>query len=334
MRKLACALVALAIATPAMANEVNIYSSRHYDTDDALYENFTAATGIAVNRIEDDADVLIERLKSEGELSPADILVTVDVGRIIRAEDAGVLQKLQSEAADAKVPAELHDDADLWVGVTTRARLIFYDKNDVTEPPQTYEALADPRYKGMICTRSSSNVYMLSLLASIIEHDGEEAAKAWAEGVKNNFARDPVGGDTDQLRGLISGECDIVLSNHYYYARAFRQEVEGLTDGIEQIGWVFPNQETTGAHINISGVGIAKYSPNADNARTFIEYLLTPDAQKLLADGNDEFPVVAGIEPSEGVQKLGDFKRDQVALAAVANNVARAQEIYNEVGYK
>ncbi len=334
MRKLACALIALAVATPAMANEVNIYSSRHYDTDDALYENFEKETGITVNRIEDDADVLLERIKSEGELSPADVIVTVDVGRIIRAEEAGVLQPLVSEAADEKVPAELHDDADLWVGVTTRARLIFYDKNDVTEPPQTYEELADPKYKGMICTRSSSNVYMLSLLASIIEHDGEEAAKEWAAGVKDNFARDPVGGDTDQLRGLISGECDIVLSNHYYYARAFRQEVEGLTAGIDQIGWVFPNQETTGTHINISGVGVAKYSPNHENAVAFIEYLLTPEAQKLIADGNDEFPVVAGVAPSEAVQKLGTFKRDEVALAAVANNVARAQEIYNEVGYQ
>jgi len=334
MRKLACTIIALAIATPAMANEVNIYSSRHYDTDDALYNKFTEQTGITVNRIEDDADILIERIKSEGELSPADVLVTVDVGRIIRAEDADILKPLASAAASEKVPAELHDDGDLWVGVTTRARVIFYDKNDVTEPPQTYAELADPKYKGMVCTRSSSNVYMLSLMASIIENDGEEAAKAWAEGVKNNFARDPAGGDTDQLRGLLSGECDIVLSNHYYYARAFRKEVEGLTDGVDQIGWVFPNQADRGTHINISAVGIVKHAPNEDNARTFVEYLLSPGAQKLLADGNDEFPVVDGVAPSEAVQNLGDFKRDSLPLAQFAPTVARAQEIYNEVGYK
>lgn len=325
----------LLATTPVLADgEVNIYSSRHYDTDDALYAAFEDASGIKVNRIEDSADKLMERMRAEGELSNADIVLTVDIGRIIRAEDADLLQPLDSDVATEKVPANLTDDSGKWVGVSTRARIIFYDKDDVAEPPQTYEALADPKYRGMICTRSSSNVYMLSLLASIIAHDGEEAAKAWAEGVLANLARDPVGGDTDQLRGLISGECDIALSNHYYYARGFRKEVAGLTEGIEKIGYVFPNQETTGTHINISGVGIAKFAPNPDNARAFIEFLLTPEGQKLIADGNDEFPVLADVPPSEAVAGMGEFKRDAIPLSDVAAQITRAQEIYDEVGYK
>ena len=329
------ALAVSLLSGAAMADgEVNIYSSRHYDTDDALYSDFEEQTGIKVNRIEDGADKLIERMRAEGELSSADIVLTVDVGRIQRADEAGLLQPIDSEAIADIVPDALHAANDHWVGVTTRARIIFYDKDDVTEPPQTYQELADPKYKGMICTRSSSNVYMQSLLASIIANDGEEAAREWAAGLLANLAREPEGGDTDQLRGLVSGECDIALSNHYYYARAFRQEVSGLTDSVDEIGYVFPNQETNGTHVNISAIGIAKHAPNADNARAFIEYLLTPSAQKLITSGSDEFPVLDEVAPSEAVDNLGDFKADQINLLDVAQQSTRAQEIYNEVGYK
>lgn len=333
-KALALGLIFASCATAAYADgELNLYSSRHYDTDEALYDNFEKQTGITINRIEDGADTLIARMQSEGELSPADLLLTVDAGRITRAADADLLQPLKVAAADEKVPDSLQDGDDLWTGVTTRARIIFYDKNDVTEPPQTYLELADPKYEGMICTRSSTNVYMIALLGSIIANEGEEAAKEWAEGVVNNFARKPQGGDTDQLRGIISGECDIVLSNDYYYARGFRKEVEGLTDGVDQIGYVFPNQDTTGTHINISGIGLAKHSPNPENARKFVEYLLTPEAQKMIADGNDEFPVVDGVAPSEAVQKMGDFKRDSLPLNDFAKNAAQATAIYNAAGY-
>ncbi|MEM7694706.1 MAG: extracellular solute-binding protein [Pseudomonadota bacterium] len=326
---------ALVIAGPAFAaGEINLYSSRHYDTDEALYANFTEQTGITVNRIEDKADVLIERIKSEGELSPADVLLTVDVTRIHRADEAGILQPLDSEVVNEVVPASLRDESGHWTGVSSRARIIFYDKEDVTEPPQTYEELADPKYKGMVCTRSSSNVYMLGLLASVIEHAGEETAKAWATGLKDNLAREPQGGDTDQLRAIISGECDIVVSNHYYFARGFRKEVSGLTDGLDKLGYVFPNQGDRGTHVNISGAGIAAHSPNEDNARAFIEYLLTADAQKMLADGNDEFPVAEGVSASPAVQDMGDFKRDSIQIAEFAPSSATAQEIYNEIGYK
>ena len=316
----------------AAAQEVNVYSSRHYDTDDAFFAAFTDATGIAVNRIEDDADVLIERIRSEGELGAADVFITVDVGRLARADDADIFQPLDMPVVEEKVPANLRTDD--WTAFSSRARIIFFDKNDVTEPPATYDDLADPKYKGKVCTRSSSNVYMQSLLASIIVNEGEDAARAWAEGVKENLARDPSGGDTDQLRGLVSGECDIALSNHYYFARGLAGEVSGLTEGIDGIGIVWPNQETSGTHVNISGIGIVKNAPNPESARALVEFTLTPEAQKLLADGNNEFPVIEGIEPSDAAKTMGTFTADTVDLGEVAAASNAAQMIYNEVGYK
>ncbi len=187
---------------------------------------------------------------------------------------------------------------------------------------------------GMVCTRSSSNVYMQSLLASIIVNQGEEAAREWAEGLKNNLAREPEGGDTDQLRGIVSGECDIALANHYYFARGLAGEVSGLTEGIDGIGIVWPNQDTTGTHINVSAIGVVENSPNPENARKLVEFTLTPEAQQLLASGNNEFPVIEGIAPSEAAQTMGSFTPDMVALGEVADASTAAQKIYNEVGYK
>ncbi|RAI04421.1 Fe(3+) ABC transporter substrate-binding protein [Acuticoccus sediminis] len=315
-----------------MAEEVNVYSSRHYDTDDAFFAAFTEKTGITVNRIEDDADVLIERIRSEGDLGAADVFITVDVGRLARADDAAIFQPLDVDVVKEVVPANLHTKD--WTAFSRRARIIFYDKADVTDPPQTYDDLADPKYKGLICTRSSSNVYMQSLLASIIVNEGEEKARAWAEGVKNNLARDPEGGDTDQLRGLVSGECDIALSNHYYFARGLSGEVAGLTEGVDGIGIVWPNQETNGTHINISGIGVAKYAPHPEAARKLIEFTLTPEAQGLLASDNNEFPVLEGVPASEAVASMGEFTPDTVDIGKVAAASSAAQKIYNEVGYK
>lgn len=316
--------------------EVNLYSSRHYDTDERLYDAFTEKTGIEVNRLEDGADKLIERMRTEGRNSPADVLITVDAGRLWRADEAGLLQGIESERLDAAIPDHLQDPEGKWFGLSQRARIIFYDKDDVENPPQTYEALADPQYEGMVCTRSSSNIYMLSLMASIIEANGEEAAEEWAEGVWNNRARDPQGGDTDQLRAIISGECDIVLSNHYYYARGLRKEVEGLTGSADQIGWVFPNQDGRGTHVNISGAGVATHAPNRENAIRFIEYLATPEAQAYFAEGNDEIPVVEGVSASEEVATMiGDgFEADDLPLAVLGENQALAQQIYDRVGYR
>jgi iron(III) transport system substrate-binding protein len=330
------ALIASAgLATPAWAEgELNLYSSRHYDTDERLYSDFEEQTGITINRIEDSADVLIERMKTEGANSPADVLITVDAGRIWRAEEADLMQPIDSEILNEKIPEHLRDEDGKWYGFSKRARIVFYDKNDVETPPETYADLADPQYEGMVCTRSSSNIYMLSLMASIIEHEGEAAAEEWAQGVWNNRARDPQGGDTDQLRALVSGECDIVVANSYYFARSLASDVEGLTGSTDQIGIVFPNQATTGAHVNISGAGVAAHAPNKENAIKFLEYLASDQAQHYFAEGNNEYPVVAGVEWPEPLKTMGEFEEDELTLTALGANQSLAQQIYNRVGYE
>lgn len=333
----ALALMASAALTPVAAmaeGEVNIYSSRHYDTDERLYSDFEDATGITINRIEGNADELIARMQAEGRNSPADILLTVDTSRLQRAKEAGVLQAIDSAVLEARVPGYLQDAGNEWFGFSQRARIIFYDKQEVTTPPATYQDLADPMYQGQVCIRSGTNAYMQTLLAAMVEHLGEEGARDWAAGVVANFARDPQGGDTDQLRGIVSGECGVVLSNTYYFARGIRTDVSGLTEGLDQIGWVFPNQDSTGAHMNLSGGGVAVNAPNRDNAIKFLEYLTGDQAQKYFSAGNDEYPAVPGVGLSPSVAALGFFKPDDVDLSAVAKNIPTAQKIFNEVGWK
>lgn len=334
-----CALVAGAMLTTANAGfaegELNLYSSRHYDTDERLYSDFEKMTGITINRIEGKADELIARMKAEGENSPADVLLTVDTSRLERAKAEGVLQSVDNETLESRIPAYLQDDDNQWFGFSQRARIIFYDKADVADPPKSYVELADPAYKGLVCHRSSTNVYSLSLLSAVIENHGEEAAKTWAAGVVDNFAREPQGGDTDQLRGLVSGECDVSISNTYYFARALRKDVDGLDqEALAGIGWVFPAQDAEGAHMNLSGGGVAAHAPNKDNAVKFLEYLASDQAQKYFSAGNDEYPAVPGVGLSESVAQLGLFKPDDVDLSAVAENVPTAQKIFNEVGWK
>lgn len=333
----ALALVATAGFAPVAAiaeGEVNLYSSRHYDTDERLYSDFEDATGIVINRIEGNADELIARMQAEGRNSPADILLTVDTSRLERAKQAGVLQSIDSAVLEARVPGYLQDAENEWFGFSQRARIIFYDKQDVTTPPATYQDLADPIYKGQVCIRSGTNAYMQTLLAALVEHLGEEGAREWAAGVVANFARDPQGGDTDQLRGIVSGECDVVLSNTYYFARAIRTDVSGVTAEIDTIGWVFPNQDGIGAHMNLSGGGVAAHAPNRENAIKFLEYLASEQAQKYFSAGNDEYPAVPGVGLSPSVAALGFFKPDDVNLSAVAKNIPTAQKIFNEVGWK
>lgn len=315
--------------------ELNLYSSRHYDTDERLYSDFTEMTGITINRIEGKADELIARMKAEGMNSPADILLTVDTSRLERAKSAGVLQSIDSDVLEARVPGNLQDSDNQWFGFSQRARIIFYDKTDVAEPPMTYLDLADPKFKGQVCHRSSSNVYSQTLLASVIENHGAEAAKDWAQGVVDNFARDPQGGDTDQLRGLVSGECDISISNTYYFARSVRKDVKGLpADARANIGWVFPSQNAEGAHMNLSGGGVALHAPNKENAIKFMEYLASDQAQQYFSAGNDEYPAVPGVGLSASVASLGMFRPDSVDLSKVAKNVPTAQKIFNQVGWK
>ncbi|WP_415919288.1 extracellular solute-binding protein [Tateyamaria sp. SN6-1] len=328
-------MVAATATTAAAEGELNLYSSRHYDTDERLYSDFTEATGITINRIEGKADELIERMKAEGANSPADILLTVDTSRLERAKDAGVLQSIESDVLEARVPAYMQDEDNQWFGFSQRARIIFFDKTDVTNPPKSYVDLADPAYAGKVCHRSSSNVYSQTLLASVIANHGEEAAKGWAKGVVDNFARDPQGGDTDQLRGLVSGECDISISNTYYFARAIRKDVDGLpADARANIGWVFPAQNAEGAHMNLSGGGVAANAPNKDNAIKFMEYLASDQAQQYFSAGNDEYPAVPGVGISPSVATLGMFKPDDLDATTIANNVPAAQKIFNEVGWK
>ncbi|ASM71829.1 MULTISPECIES: Fe(3+) ABC transporter substrate-binding protein [Roseobacteraceae] len=324
------------LALPAYADgELNLYSSRHYDTDERLYSDFTEATGITINRIEGNADELIARMQAEGENSPADVLLTVDTSRLQRAKDAGVLQSVDSDVLEQRIPGYLQDAGNEWFAFSQRARIIFYDKTNVTNPPLTYLDLADPAYKGQVCHRSSTNAYAQTLLAAMIENFGEEEAKAWAQGVVDNFARDPQGGDTDQLRGLVSGECDISISNTYYFARALRTDVKGLeAEAIANIGWVFPSQNAEGAHMNLSGGGVAAHAPNRDNAVAFLEYLASDQAQQYFSAGNDEYPAVPGVGLSPSVAALGMFKPDDVDLSAVAENVPTAQKIFNEVGWQ
>lgn len=332
------AVAGLSVLTAAQAlaaGELNLYSSRHYDTDERLYTNFEEQTGIRINRIEDKADALIQRMTAEGENSPADILMTVDAGRLWRAEQAGLLQPVTSPVLEARIPEWLRDPKGSWYGFSQRVRVIFYDKNSVNPMDiQTYESLADPKLKGLVCARSSGNIYQLSLLSSVIAAAGADAAEKWAEGFYANFARQPAGGDTDQLRGIASGECAISVSNTYYFARALRKDVKGLPEeAMANIGWVFPNQADRGAHANISGAGIAANAPNKENAIRFLEYLASDEAQRYFSAGNDEYPVVMGVGLSESVAKLGLFRSDTLNLSTLGENQTEAQQIYDRVGY-
>jgi iron(III) transport system substrate-binding protein len=241
---------------------------------------------------------------------------------------------VDSEVLNTRIPESLRHPEGHWFGISKRARVIFYDKDKVSEPPQTYAALADPKYKGLVCARSGSNIYMLSLLGAYIAHNGDEAAKQWAQGLKDNLARDPQGGDTDQLKGLVSGECGIALANTYYFARGVAGQVGGLSEGIDKIGIVFPDQDGNGAHVNISGAGVTAYAPHRDNAIKLLEYFTSDSAQAYFANGNNEYPVVESVKASSVVEGLGSFTADTLNLNELGKNQARAQEIYNEVGYK
>ncbi|WP_120502212.1 Fe(3+) ABC transporter substrate-binding protein [Roseovarius sp. EL26] len=318
----------------AIAQEVNVYSSRHYDSDAAIYEKFTEETGITVNRIEAKADELIARLEAEGDNSPADVLLTVDVGRIARAEEAGVLQPVTSDVIAERVPAHLRHPGNLWFGLSQRARIIFYAKDRVENPPQTYEDLAKPEWQGKVCIRSSSNIYNQSLLASLIATHGEEGAKDWAASIVDNMARPPQGGDTDQLRGLVSGECDVVVANHYYFLRAFDKDVKGLTDGVENVGWVWPNQDDRGVHVNLATAAMTKASPNSEEAIQLLEFLTSDYAQQIFANNNNEYPAVTGATGDEDTERLGEYKPDTTTnTAAFSENAKAAQAIFNQVGW-
>ncbi len=327
-------LVAMLATTASAGGELNLYSSRHYDTDERLYSDFEDATGITINRLEGKSDELLARIIAEGANSPADVLLTVDTSRLERAKNAGVLQAIDSDILETRIPGYLQDSDNTWFGFSQRARIFFYDKADVPNPPMTYADLADPKYKGMVCIRSSSNTYNQTLLASIVTHEGEEKAIAWAKGVVANMARPPQGGDTDQMRGIVSGECEIAVGNTYYFARTLRKNVKGVSEYREMIGWVFPSQNGAGAHMNLSGGGVAAHAPNRENAILFLEYLAGDQAQAYFSQGNDEYPAVPGVGLAPAIAALGFFKPDDINLSDVAKNIPAAQKIFNQVGWE
>ena len=330
--------VVTAASSPAWPQEnvLNLYSARHYQTDEALYANFTKATGIKINRIEGGEDAQMERIRNEGPNSPADVLITVDVGRLWRAEEMGLFAPVKSKLLESRIPANYRDPNGNWFGFSTRARVIAYNKDKV-KPSElnSYEDLADPRFKGKICTRSGSHVYNLSLMGSIIGALGEQKAEAWAKSVAANLARAPKGGDTDQLRAVAAGECDIAISNTYYFARLMRSDKPEDKAVVAKVGVIWPNQNTRGTHVNISGGGMLKYAPHKEAAVKFLEYLVSDDAQRYFADGNNEWPVVSAVATNNpALNALGSFKADPVNIAVIGRNQPLAQRIFDRVGYK
>jgi len=336
MKMLALALAVCAFSATAQENVVNIYSSRHYKTDEALYDGFTQRTGIKVNRIEGGEDALIERVRNEGPRSPADVLITVDAGRLWRAEQLGLFQPVKSPVLEARIPENLREPGGRWFGFSMRARVIAYNKAKVKPGEiEAYEQLADPKWKGRVCMRSSTNVYNLSLMGALIDHLGEAKAEAWAKGVRANLAQEPKGGDTDQLMAVAAGQCDLTVSNQYYYARLARSEKPDERQAAERLGIVLPNQKTWGTHVNISGAGVLKNAPHRDAAVKFLEYLASDDAQRYFADGNNEWPVVAKLPIDNPVlASFGDFKRDHLNVAVLGRNQPASQKIYDRVAWK
>jgi iron(III) transport system substrate-binding protein len=314
------------VATPGVdlsGQSLNIYSSRHYDSDKELYDGFTAATGVPINLIEADADQLIERMESEGENSPADVFLTVDAGRLWRAQKEGILQPVASPILDEIVPANLRDPDGLWFGFSQRIRVIAYAKDRVDPASlSTYEALADEAWDDKILVRSSSNVYNQSLVGALIEADGLDATQAWAEGLVKNFARDPQGGDIDQITAVAAGEGDIAITNHYYYLRLLNSADETERQAAEKTALFIPNQGDgqRGVHANISGGAVAKYAPHPQAAVAFLEYLTTETAQDVFARGNFEIPIVPGVARDPSLDALGTFTVDPVDASVFGAN--------------
>jgi iron(III) transport system substrate-binding protein len=332
-RWLCGAFVALLLAPCAStAAEINVYSARHYDTDFALYDTFTEQTGIEVNLIEGGSDALIERILSEGELSPADLLITVDGGRLWRAAEAGIFQPVTSDVLEERISDNLRDPGNFWFGLSKRARVIVYNRTEGLPAPARYEDLVDKVYRGRVCMRSSSNIYNLSLLASMIESAGVDAAEGWAEGVVANFARTPQGNDTAQLKAVASGECGVTIANTYYLGRLMGSDDPADQAVVEALGVVFPNQDDRGAHVNISGAGVTRYAPNREAAILFLEYLTGDYAQRLFAEGNNEYPITG--ETTGPIAGLGTFREEAVNASLFGKRQAEAVRVFDRAGWR
>lgn len=323
-----------ASAAYAQQNELNLYSARHYQTDEALYSNFTKQTGIKINRIEAGENELLERIKTEGANSPADIFITVDAARLAKADELQLFTPWKSKLLESRVPAHLRTED--WIAFSTRARVIVYNKASINPADvQTYQDLANPKLKGKVCVRSGSHPYNLSLGAALIEHIGAVQTEAWAKGIVANFARAPKGGDTDQIKSVAAGECGVALANSYYVARMLRSDKPEDKKFAANFGVVWPNQKTTGAHVNVSGGGILKSAPHKEAATKFLEYLASDQAQVYFADGNNEWPVVANVKvKNPGLEAMGAFKADTIHVGKLARNQAAVQKIFDRAGWK
>ena len=342
---LAGALLVTGLLAGAHAQEqvVNLYSARHYSTDEALYRNFTQQTGIKINRVDADDAGIVARLKAEGTASPADVILLVDAARLYKGEVEGLFQPIKSKVLEDAIPVVLRaapapDGGIPWFGLSTRARVIVYDKLKVKKTDvDSYEKLADPINKGRLCIRSGSHPYNLSLFGAVAEHLGDANAQDWLKGMVNNFARDPKGGDTDQIKGVASGECAVAVTNTYYMARILRSKDPADQAIASKVGVMFPNQSSWGTHINIAGGAVAKYAKNQGNAVKFLEYLASPTAQNYFADGNNEWPAAKGVVVNNAAltAMAGDgFKSETLPISVVGKNQVKVQQMLDRVGFK
>jgi iron(III) transport system substrate-binding protein len=341
-RVIALATLAIVPLVHAQDKVLNLYSARHYATDEAMYTAFTKSTGIKINRVDADDAGILARLKAEGAASPADVILLVDAARLVKADSDGLFLPFKSRLLDEKIPANLRAtptaEGVTWSGFSTRARVVVYDKVKVPRSDvDTYEKLADPKNLGRLCTRSGSHPYNLSLFSTMVEHLGETGTETWLKGLVANMARTPKGGDTDQIKGVASGECGVALTNTYYLARMLRSTNPAEKALAEKVGVVFPNQSSWGTHMNIAGGAVARYAKNKDSAIQFLEFLASPFAQNYFADGNNEWPTVKGANidnPALRVMSGGAFKSENVPLSAVARNQTKVQQMLDRVGYK
>jgi iron(III) transport system substrate-binding protein len=346
MKKTAFAVVAtLLAATSAWSQDpvLNLYSARHYSTDEALYANFTKTTGIKINRVDADDAGILARLKAEGAASPADVILLVDAARLWKGEIEGLFQPVKSKILEEAIPAPLRakpasEGGTPWFGLSTRARVIVYDKIKVQRADvDTYEKLADPVNKGRLCIRSGSHPYNLSLFGAMVEHLGPARTETWLKGLVDNMARPPKGGDTDQIKGVASGECGIGVTNSYYLARLMRSSNPQDRAIVEKVGVVFPNQATWGTHVNIAGGAMARHAKNPASAVKFLEYLASPEAQNYFANGNNEWPAAKGVKidnPALQAMTGGSFKSETIPISAVGMNQVKVQQMLDRVGFK
>ena len=336
----AVALAATAFAASAQEQVLNLYSARHYQTDEALYANFTRTTGIRINRVEADDAGILARLRTEGSASPADVILLVDAARLWRAEVDGLFQPVRSGTLNARIPANLRGKDDgqgpQWFGFSTRARVIVYDKATVRpEDIDTYEELGDPKNRGRLCIRSGSHRYNLSLFGAVMEHAGPQATEAWLKGMVDNMARAPKGGDTDQIRAVASGECKVAVTNTYYLARLMRSDKPEDKAVVDKVALMFPNQSSWGTHVNISGGAVARHAKNRDAAIRFLEYLASDQAQVYLADGNNEWPAVPSVRiENPALTAMGRFKAETIPTSVIGMNQVRIQQMLDRVGFR